>query len=46
LLNKEIDEIAVQRYAVTGPWSDPVYEKLQTRQEKQPAATDPLEDIE
>lgn len=46
LLNKEIDEIAVQRYAVTGPWSDPVYEKLQTRQKKQPAETDPLEDIE
>ena len=46
LLHKEIDEIAVQRYAVTGPWSDPVYEKLQTRKEKQPAATDTLEDLE
>jgi uncharacterized protein (TIGR02099 family) len=45
LLNDEIDEMAVRRYAVTGPWSEPVYEKLDVRK-KPPASSDPAEDIE
>jgi uncharacterized protein (TIGR02099 family) len=45
LLNDEIDEMAVRRYAVTGPWSEPVYEKLDARK-KPPASSDTVEDIE
>ncbi len=45
LLNDEIDEMAVRRYAVTGPWSEPVYEKLDVRKKPQ-ASSGPAEDIE
>jgi uncharacterized protein YhdP len=45
LLDSEIDGMAVQRYAVTGPWSEPVYEKLGEKKKK-PLTSDPLEDIE
>ena len=45
LLNDEIDEMAVRRYSVKGPWAEPVYEKLDARK-KQPADSDSLEDIE
>ncbi|MEN8108789.1 MAG: YhdP family protein [Pseudomonadota bacterium] len=41
LLNDRIDAVAVRQYSVTGPWSDPVYEKLEKKQpEKQTTEPD------
>lgn len=45
LLNDEIDEMAGRRYSVTGPWAEPVYEKLDGRK-RQPASSDPVDDFE
>ena len=35
LLDDELDEMAVRRYTVTGPWTDPVYEKLERRKKQE-----------
>ena len=45
LLDDEIDEMAVRRYAVTGSWTEPVYEKLGPRKRKKNHPTTD-EDIE
>ena len=39
LLDNELDKMAERRYAVTGPWTDPVYEKLERRKKQRPDST-------